>query len=805
MVGKHPKKTVLIRVNPWQTPFILAALLVSAAAAAPDSFRHAGTEFEAARSVVLKAEELRPVVVVEFLHQGLIRLDNKKSSGDAFSSGNVAVVAKNGEIAPSRILQLGPGDFCRLAFETIAKQTSYEVFYGGEPPDASLLPKWKNGDGLLLETRQYVDCDLNSLDSLRSAFEKAAPSGADYVEGVYHAGNPFSLTPGPFMSRYTGTLYIASGGDYTFWSSSRDCSFLLIDDKLVASAPGRHGPEWQARPELGKTVNLAAGGQKFEYLHAAAGDESLVSLSWVQGAAGGKPRPALLPPAVFRAESIFRAEAAPLALRTQKTPPDFSYKIAGEVPLPDEPLPLVGASFQQLVPPGVAAKAKFKWDFGDGQTSELPNPDHVYLRPGLYAVSFSVKGTGRAVTVTNRISVERPLLDPGGKDKPHTLDNYLPLLTGYDAAKLDAAAARQLFLAFLWKADLLATAIEDAIKETDANGDAARSEEPAAKSPSKIQSREERLRSEAAARKASADKSREAESRRADMQKYLTAAVDAAKKSLIRDAEVKVTDASGDADVYALAELAAATARIRLADSRGAFDIWSAAARRVKQPLLAAKCELAAADIAVGDLLEPKTAESLLRRAEQLLRRAEAALQKGQDPQVAAKLDRVWGDYRAAMGDGTAARKSYIDAQGKVKSAKSQTEQTAWRGAHSRSAEQYIKSGHWERAFAELLAWQESFPADKAEGYLSLLMARYWMGREKYPQAVALGEQLLSVNPNSPHADQMLFLAAACELKQNRPQKTQAMLHSLINDYPGSPLVPEAKKKLAELGSSESL
>ena len=786
-----------------------AAILLSARPTAAESWHHAGTELDAKRTVVVKADELRPIMVVEFLHQGLVRRNEEESSGDDIPRGNVVVVAKNDRLVPARILQLGPGDFCRVAFETIAGLGSYEIFYGGRPPKAELLPKWTNSDGLLMETRRFARCNLRQLDSLRAAFAKAEPIGADYVEGVFHSYNPMSPKPGPFFSRYTGTMYIAPGqialgGDYTFWTSSRDCSFLLIDDKSVVSAPGRHGPIWQARPELGKTVQLSAGKHKFEYYHAAAGNDAIMSLAWVQGPAGKKQRPSVIPPSVFRADSVGRAEAGALTTQAKKQVPDFRYKIAGEVPLPGEPLPLIGVSFADVSPPGLSAKAKYRWDFGDGQTSELRGPAHVYLCPGLYAVSLSVKRGTRSLVTTNRIYVERPLRTRRSKEKPHKLDDYMPILLGYEAKRLDADAARQLFAAFLWKADILATEDSKDTKGTDADNDV-KADGDAKEKPRK-ESRQSRLIREAAERKAAAGKARKDEERRAEIQKLLAAAVEAARGSLAGDAKnagnTKTTAVAGsDADVYALARLSATTARIRLGDSTSAFAIWTAAGRRIKQPAFKAMCELAAADIAIGDLLRPKSAQPLLQRAAAVLGSVSAAVLGGggTDTKAAARLDRVWGDYHASLGNGKAARKSYLAAQARLKSSKSHVEKTAWQGARSRSTEQFLKSGDWPRAFEELQQWQEEFPADKIDGYLTLLMARRWEGCKKFRQAVALCEQLMAVNPDSVYADRMLLLGADCELKLKQPLRAKAMLHSILKDYPGSPLVPAVKKKLAEL------
>ena len=78
---------------------------------------------------------------------------------------------------------------------------------------------------------------------MREAFNAAAPIGADYVEGVFHGCNPFSLKREPFLSRYSGYLDLKKAGTYGLITSSQDCSFLLIDGKLVASCAGLSWPD----------------------------------------------------------------------------------------------------------------------------------------------------------------------------------------------------------------------------------------------------------------------------------------------------------------------------------------------------------------------------------------------------------------------------------------------------------------------------------------------------------------------------------------------------------------------------------
>ena len=229
-----------------------------------------------------------------------------------------------------------------------------------------------------------------------------------------------------------------------------------------------------------------------------------------------------------------------------------------------------------------------------------------------------------------------------------------------------------------------------------------------------------------------------------------------------------------------------------MGDSQTAFEIWQGAARRITAAEPKAECQIAAADIAINDLLKTAEAKALLDAATQ-------RLGKGKTGPTAAKLQRVWGDYYAATGDGTSARKAYLEAEQIGGRARSFVADTASRGAHARSTEEFIREKQFSRAAEEIQAWQRDFPAEKIDGYLTLLYARYWAGRGQYAQAIAQSEQLQAVNPDSPYVDQLLLLAADSEMRRGRKDRALATLHSLAKDYPGSPLAPLAKKNIAVL------
>ncbi len=751
---------------------LCAALLIPAAHA--QTFRQGEVTFNAVRPLTIEQEgegdQQTPkeysVVVTEFFHHGEINPEG----------GNVLVVTAKNEPVATRVLQLGPGDYCRLAFQTAERQPRYDVFYGGEqsPQD---LPPWTNQDGLLLETRKYKYCNPNSLEAVREAFESATPIGSDYVDGVHHSRNPFSLKAEPFLSRYSGHLHIASAGTYGFLTSSRDASFLLIDDQLVISAPGLHGPEHRAKRGTRKDVQLKPGAHKFDYYHLAAGPDAIMAAAWEVNPLEDKPKPAAIPPAAFRAERIGKASAGAVALRTLKSAPDYVVAIAGDVPLPDNPEPLIGVSFRNTSAASLLAANNAYWDFGDGQTSDQLHPDHVYLRPGLYKVSLTIRRLGRELTMSNRIYIDRPFLTRHDEKKFHKLDDYLTVLDGYNLTALDAASLRQLVEAYTFKAAGLENPEP---KEEDAQPQEEKPAETAEQAPATPRGRTP----------AKPEPEPVVETPNMYYEKAL-----AAGKVAFLDANSRAI--GDDEELLKLARIISAIARNRLVQSDLAFEIWEGASRRIRSTEGKAECYIEAADIAINDLLRPATMKAVLEAADRNVGNTGSGA-------LAARLACIWGDYYAATGDGDAARKAYLRAEQIAVEQGRYIERTAWRGAHSRSVEAFLHGKKYHRAVEQIRLWQTAFPTERIDGFLTIMYARYWAALEKWGQVVAQAEQLQAVNPDSPYVDQALVLAAEADVKRNRPDRAIATLRSLLNDYPGSPLVPEIKKTLAEMEAGQT-
>lgn len=372
-------------------------------------------------------------------------------------------------------------------------------------------------------------------------------------------------------------------------------------------------------------------------------------------------------------------------------------------------------------------------------------------------------------------------MDPTAHAKQYSLNDYLPIIETYDPKTLDAASLYQMVRVFEAKADQLVNRTDDAsqrVKAVEEDPNRRRDRPARPSSPAKGRSTQPRAAGPQ-------EPSTEAE-------RYLAKAVAAGRVAFEEGSAAK-----GDEELLRLAQLVGPMAREQVGDSEAAFQIWRGAAARVGTAAAQAACETAAADVAVNDLLKAADAKPLLEAAAKQLGDSKIG-------PIAAQLARVWGDYYAATGDGKSANKSYAEAEQLMATTRPFSEDVARRGAHARSTEEYVKEKQFGRAAAEIQAWQAEFPQEKVDGYLTLLWARYWHACGKFAQAIALSEQLQTVNPDSPYIDQLLLLAADSEMRRGRKDRALATLHALLKDYPGSPLAPLVKKNIDVLEGAGS-
>jgi len=247
----------------------------------------------------------------------------------------------------------------------------------------------------------------------------------------------------------------------------------------------------------------------------------------------------------------------------------------------------------------------------------------------------------------------------------------------------------------------------------------------------------------------------------------------------------------GDQAIHQLALTAGGIARDYLLDWKLAGQIYVEATKKLTVDDLAAECGALAADVALD--MQNKTA------AKSLLDAAAKKVPKMGTGTTISTFHRVHAEYLAETGNGDEARKALSEAARTTSSGMHFAEKIALQGSASRSAEKFLQEKNPDRAIVELRNWQREYPAATLDGYLTLLFAKYWVVREKYPQAAALADRQNTLNPDSPYIDELLLVASEAQTKADKKDAAKAYLNSLIQHYPGSPLISQAKERLKAL------
>lgn len=348
--------------------------------------------------------------------------------------GDIRVVAQ-GRLLRHRVLYVSPTGIARILFEVLPGVDTYEIYYGN--PDAPAPEEdWEPRRGLLLRTRRYNGGRFNNWAQARQTLQRSGPTlGAGPVNRVFHGHNPF----GPsrrFVSIYDGWLYGPVAGTYSFATTSGNASFLFINGQRVVDWPGRHGPVPDARHH-GEVV-LPRGLARFRYVAIFVGGRPTAVAAW---RLPGSQRYEVIPKNAF--PPLVVATPRSLEVQGQRVTPDFRTEFAGEATLtPEGDRYLVKVRFVNTS--SALAKRNYQplWEFGDGVTSRLLNPTHIYLAPGTYPVTLTLIGSGR-YQATQSIEVVQDW-DAQVARRIDDRADYYDELRRYDPNKLPAQALANL-------------------------------------------------------------------------------------------------------------------------------------------------------------------------------------------------------------------------------------------------------------------------------------------------------------------------------------------------------------------------
>lgn len=411
----------------WLVGVAAAVTAAAAPSARADSAPWLAPEWAARRVVDVTAERAEApggdVAVFAFYTGGLGKPD----------ASDVRVAVRGRKPVNHRVLQAGPGDFVRVAFEVVPAEKRYYVYWGN--PNAAAPGPWEFQRGLLLEARRHDGGDPKTLAEVEAAWAKAAPLGADFVSQISFGHDPFESDDVPAVFHFVGWFVPPQPGTYSIATSSRGGSWVLVDGQEVVSWPGSHGAASDA--SHAKEVALTQAPHRLDYWNTHVPGHTMMVAAWrLPGAKDYEPIPAKAFLTVTEAAFVETDQ------RSDKVVADFFPSHAGESWWPERYA--VRLQFRNLTKgTSLARGGRFEWDFGDGQTSLEANPAHVYLAPGDYAVGLTAGRGPQAAVFRTKVRVDRDWTKQASREI-EPIRKYADEVAKYDLAKLDT---RSLLLA----------------------------------------------------------------------------------------------------------------------------------------------------------------------------------------------------------------------------------------------------------------------------------------------------------------------------------------------------------------------
>jgi tetratricopeptide (TPR) repeat protein len=294
---------------------------------------------------------------------------------------DIRVTDNTGAEVPFYVVWAEPFGFAEVMFKTKKKVDEYFIYYGN--PNATKKEQTESPDvGLIMETRERPRGTSNSWEEFKKLLEKSKRVyGRTLVSKIFQGHNPF----GPsdyYITVYKGFLAAPQDGEYRIATNSDDSSFVFIDGKLVVSWPGPHGPTavWGER---NAKIELKKGIHTIEYYHEDSEGSQACELGWWKP---GDEQVSLVPDWAF--PSPGKASVGLLQTQNSQLQVDVDVSLSSELATDDGAL-LIEGQFKAY---GESKNGRivYKWDFGDGVTSQEQSLTHIFCAPGFYTVTVEV-------------------------------------------------------------------------------------------------------------------------------------------------------------------------------------------------------------------------------------------------------------------------------------------------------------------------------------------------------------------------------------------------------------------------------
>lgn len=336
---------------------------------------------------------------------------------------DIRVATAEGRLVARQVLQIGPGDYARVAFDLVKGQRRYFVFFGhpDPPPLPEHLRQVKRGFGLIMEVRELPgNAQVDSFEQIRQTWQRARNVlGTTIIDSPFVGYHPFG-DQDRTVTRLTGTIFAPMDGDYLFQINADDRGALYINGQPVLFARlGQH--------ELSRPVRLTRGRHELEFYHANIGGPGPFAVGW--------QRPDWSRPQVIGREAIGvvpRGVVGSMEERNRTLTADFSAEYLGET--------FIEGNYSHRYrftasPPRAGGRLQVEWDFGDGQKAAGESVEHVYLTDGVYPVRVTFRIGNNTDRQTTQFHVRRDYerLAKPPEDPPEVQSR---IVATYDVARL---------------------------------------------------------------------------------------------------------------------------------------------------------------------------------------------------------------------------------------------------------------------------------------------------------------------------------------------------------------------------------
>ncbi len=370
---------------PWQRIVVCLALLLMLSEGALAVWHDANSPFRRPIRIDIDPSKIsgEEIANVKFL------VPHPRSE----KTDDIHVTTAQGKPVDYRVIFVGPGDQVDLAFLPQKGVADYFVYFGGEKPAANRPTENLGRGGLLMEIKPTGKLPSSGRE-LQDMYPREQRVMSRRVIGRPYLGNNLIGYRGATMTRLSGKLFAPIDGPYVFAVAANDRGALFIDGKLlVYCRTAVSDTRFQDR------IALTRGWHDFEFLHADGGGEYIFAIAW--------KRPDMDKFDIIGREffgMVLHASAGPLEQRDKPLTADMTCSYLGEAFFANE----YSHRYRFDVATSLRAdRMQVNWDFGDGQTANRPQVEHVFLTPGIYQVTVTAKLGSNTDTQKFRLHVDR--------------------------------------------------------------------------------------------------------------------------------------------------------------------------------------------------------------------------------------------------------------------------------------------------------------------------------------------------------------------------------------------------------------